>query len=451
MDFKYYYPQKVDKSIFSPEIIGEPLYGLPKEVKFCKRCVISNQRPSSAVELSNDGKNKKEVISFDDNGLCDACQVKIIKEDVNWEERESELREICNKHRKNDGSYDCLIPGSGGKDSFMQAHLLKYKYGMNPLTCTWAPHIYTDWGWNNHKAWIDAGFDNILFTPNGLIHKLLTRLAIEKLFHPFQPFMIGQKNFPPKIADLYNIQLIFYGENEAEYGNKKSNMNKSELNQEFFVKENDSEIFLGGASLEELKDLSIKKADLNSYLPLDNQKIHDKKIKVHYLGYFEKWHPQSAYYYAVEKGGFQSSPERTCGTYQTYTSIDDKIDDFHFHTTYIKFGIGRATYDAAQEVRSGDITREEAISLINKYEGEFPNRWADEIFEYLTIHPDSYPVASKYFEKPIFDHQYYLDLSDRFRSPHIWKWTTTNGWELRNKIRNSNLNEQSALLWEGNK
>ena len=115
----------------------------------------------------------------------------------------------------------------------MQAHLLKYKYGMNPLTCTWAPHIYTDWGWKNHQAWIHAGFDNILFTPNGLIHKLLTRLAIEKLFHPFQPFMIGQKNFPPKIADLYNIQLIFYGENEAEYGNKKSNMNNSERSKEF--------------------------------------------------------------------------------------------------------------------------------------------------------------------------------------------------------------------------
>ena len=59
------------------------------------------------------------------------------------------------------------------------------------------------------------------------------------------------------------------------------------------------------------------------------------------------------------KWRFQCSPERTTGTYQTYTSIDDKIDDFHYHTTYIKFGIGRATYDASQEIRSGDITREE--------------------------------------------------------------------------------------------
>ena len=70
-----------------------------------------------------------------------------------------------------------------------------------------------------------------------------------------------------------------------------------------------------------------------------------------------KWHPQSAFYFAVENGGFTASPERTIGTYSKYNSIDDKIDDFHYYTTFIKFGIGRATYDASQEVRSGDLER----------------------------------------------------------------------------------------------
>ena len=66
--------------------------------------------------------------------------------------REKELRELCDQYRKNDGSYDCLVPGSGGKDSFYAAHLLKYKYGMHPLTVTWAPHIYTPWGWGEHAG-----------------------------------------------------------------------------------------------------------------------------------------------------------------------------------------------------------------------------------------------------------------------------------------------------------
>ena len=101
----------------------------------------------------------------------------------------------------------------------------------------------------------------------------------------------------------------------------------------------------------------------------------------------------------MENGNFQSAPERTAGTYSTYNSIDDRIDDFHYHTTWIKFGIGRATYDASQEVRNGDLTRQEAVSLIHKYDGEFPSRWANEIFKYLSINSKDFPIASKAFEK----------------------------------------------------
>ena len=86
------------------------------------------------------------------------------------------------------------MPGSGGKDSFVQAYRLKYEFGMNPLTITWAPHIYTDWGWKNLQSWIHSGFDNYLFTPNGKIHRLLTRLAMIIFFHPFQPFIMGQNH-----------------------------------------------------------------------------------------------------------------------------------------------------------------------------------------------------------------------------------------------------------------
>ena len=66
----------------------------------------------------------------------------------------------------------------------------------------------------------------------------------------------------------------------------------------------------------------------------------------------------------VEHGGFKPSPERTVGTYSKYNSIDDKIDDFFYYTTYIKYGIGRATYDAAQEIRNEEITREEGVALV---------------------------------------------------------------------------------------
>ena len=98
--------------------------------------------------------------------------------------------------------------------------------------------------------------------------------------------------------------------------------------------------------------------DFKPYIPLDKNFISKNNISVHYLGYYEKWDPQEVFYYASENTGFKPNPERTEGTYGRYSSIDDKIDMFHYYTTLIKFGLGRATYDAAQEIRNGKITRD---------------------------------------------------------------------------------------------
>ncbi|MGH6948862.1 MAG: N-acetyl sugar amidotransferase, partial [Kiloniellales bacterium] len=374
----------------------EAYYGLPAKVAFCKSCVISNQRPNSAVEFKHTRDSRKATIHFDGEGVCDACRLaESKKEGIDWTERERELRELCNRYRRNDGSYDCLVPGSGGKDSFYAAHMMKYRFGMNPLTVTWAPHIYTDWGWKNQQAWIHAGFDNYLMTPNGRVHRLLTRLAVENLFHPFQPFILGQKSLAPKMALLFGIPLVIFGENEAEYGNPRQDGDSAQRSWEYFARDQ-SEVYLGGESVASLKaDYGLSDVDLEPYLPADPQKLEEREIAVHYLGYYLKWHPQSCYYYAVEHGGFQASPERTPGTYSKYNSIDDRIDDFHYYTTYIKFGIGRATYDAAQEVRSGDITREEGVALVKRFDGEFPERFAEECFGYMSIPPEQFPVASR--------------------------------------------------------
>lgn len=429
-------PQPVDYNIFSAKELNlQTKYGLPHDVKFCKKCVISNQRPNSAVEFKHTGESKKKTIYFDEYGVCDACRFAESKHhNIDWVERERQLIALCDRFRSRNGAYDCLVPGSGGKDSFYTSHVLKYKYGMNPLTVTWAPHKYTEWGFRNFQAWIHAGFDNYLMTPNGRVHRLLTRLAVEKLFHPFQPFILGQKNLAPKMSALFNIPLVFYGENEAEYGNPLDDANKAKRDASFFTQQDSKDIFLGGVSVDELTtDFAIHPSELQPYLPINQQEINRINMEVHYLGYYLKWHPQSCYYYAVEHGGFEASPERTPGTYSKYNSIDDRIDDFHYYTTGIKFGIGRATYDAAQEIRSGDITREEGVALVKRFDLEFPDRFAEEIFDYLSVHPKEFPLAHKMFENPIFDKQYFDRLADNFRSPHLWLYEN-NQWKLRHHV-----------------
>ncbi len=413
----------------------EAKYGLPQEVKFCKKCVISNQRPSSAVEFLHNSDTKKTTIGFNKKGVCDACQaVENKKGKINWEEREKQLKDLCDKHRKHDGSYDCLVPGSGGKDSFYAAHVLKYKYGMHPLTVTWSPHIYTPWGWENFQLWIHAGFDNNLMTPNGRVHRLLTRCAVEYLFHPFQPFIFGQKNLAPKMAELYNIPLVFYGENEAEYGNPVKDNNEAKRDFKYFSVSDKSKIYLGGVSVAELiEDYGMDENDLRPYLPINPEQLEKKDVEVHYLGYYLQWHPQGAYYYSVEHGGFKPSPERTPGTYSKYNSIDDRIDDFHYYTTYTKFGIGRATYDASQEIRHEEITRDEGVALVKKFDGEFPERFAEEIFKYLCISEKEFPKAHKMFKEPEMNRESFMELADHFRSPHLWK--KENGvWKLRHTV-----------------
>ncbi|WP_445971449.1 N-acetyl sugar amidotransferase [Candidatus Berkiella aquae] len=411
----------------------EVKYGLPAQVKFCKKCVISNQRPNSTVEFKHTIESKKQTIHLDAEGVCDACRVAEQKVNIDWQSREAALEELCNKHRGDGTYYDCLVPGSGGKDSFYAAHLLKHKYKMRPLTVTWAPHIYTPWGWQNFQSWIKAGFDNYLMTPNARVHRLLTRLAVENLFHPFQPFILGQKNLAPKMAKLFNIPLVFYGENEAEYGNPIGDTNNSLRDKSYYTYTNLKDMFLGGEPVERLiSDFGVEQYELEPYLPLNPADL-TTPIEVHYLGYYLKWHPQSCYYYAVEHGGFQASPERTPGTYSKYNSIDDKIDDFHYYTTYTKFGIGRATYDAAQEIRSGDITREEGVALVKKFDGEFPSRFAEEIFSYLSIPANEFPEASKQFKTPMMTRSSFDALADTFRSPHLWE--KVNGcWQLKHTV-----------------
>lgn len=397
----------------------EAYYGLPEEVKFCKKCIMSNQRPASTVEFKHTKDSKKTTMSFDEHGVCDACRANEQKNSINWEEREAKLVELLNKYRRTDGGYDCLIPGSGGKDSAYQAHVLKYKYGMNPLTVTWPPILYTDYGYKNFKNWIDiGGFDNISFNRNGKVMKLLTKLSIENLYHPFQTFILGQKNLGPKIAAKYGINLVFYGENEAEYGNPIADNSSSLRDKSYYSFNHVDEIYLGGVSIAELKDkYKIRLSDLMSFLPPTAEELERSDIQVHYLGYYLKWTPQEVYYYAVENTGFQARPFRTQGTYSKYNSIDDKIDDLHYYTTFIKFGIGRTTYDASQEIRNNHITREEGVALAKKFDGEFPDKYFNEIMEYLDIDPD-------YFKG---------ELCDKFRSPHLWN--KVNGeWKLRHNV-----------------
>ena len=395
---------------FKKSELEQQVNKLPKEVLQCKECVISNQRPR---------------IIFDEKGVCSGCKNQKEKKNKDWKTREKELIELLDQHRSKNGSYDVLIPSSGGKDSAYVAHQLKYKYDMNPLTVTWAPLKYTDIGKQNLEAHNASGFTNLLFTPNPKMNGKIARLCLEELGDAFHVFVLGQYCFPFHMALKFNIKLVFYGENgEAEYAGVQD---AQDLPYKPFVKLKNHHF--KGADIDELVDFGINnkdylnkndfnKGDLDFYKLPDLNQLDKAGIKgKHFFGYYKNWVPQENFYYAAKNTGYSPAKERQEGTYSRYASLDDKMDGFHYYFRYIKFGLGRCTEDASHEIRDGHISREEGVNLIKKYDGEFPQKYFSEFLDFLNLPKEDF-----------------YRIVDSWRADHLWK-KTHNGWELKHPVR----------------
>jgi len=397
-----------DKPIVIGGLEGQ-IPNLPQEVRFCKKCVVSNQRPR---------------IVFDDEGVCSACRFSYQKYHVtDWQARERELVALLDTYRSTDGSWDCIVPASGGKDSSYVAHQLKTKYGMHPLTITWAPFRYTQIGYQNFLNFTDTGFNNLMAYPNGRFHRKLARLAFEELGDAWQPFAYGQMSYAFHIALRFGIKLVFFGENgEAEYGGATRNNERSHMPLEDWA-----DLYFHGANVDTLVDFGLKHkswfnesdfdpSDVTFYRPPTVEALKGCNINMHWYSYYHRWVPQENYYYAIDHTGFSANPERSEGTYSKYASLDDQTDGFHFYLAYIKFGLGRTTSDAAHEIRDGHITRDEGVALVRRYDGEFPKKYFKEFLDYLQI-----------------DEAHFWKVIDAYRLPHIWE-KAGGQWRLKQQV-----------------
>jgi N-acetyl sugar amidotransferase len=373
-------------------------YKLPEKVLYCKHCTVSNQRPR---------------ITFDENGVCSACNYGVYKRSqVDWAQRERELRALCDRHRRSDGRFDVIVPCSGGKDGSFVAHQLKAKYGMNPLCVTWAPLLPTEIGRKNLDAFIAAGFNHVMGTPNPVVTRRLTQLSFAHLGDPFQPFIYGQTNFPLHMAVKYDVPLIMYGENgEVEYGGDMKNAFKPTRD----IADHDGHYF-SGLPPEFWADHGVSLADLHPFRAPRTEQVRANKTEIHFLGYYTFWDPQENFYYCAEHTGFTPNTERSEGTYSKYASLDDRIDGYHYYLGYIKFGIGRTTSDTAHEIRDHKITREEGVALVKRYDGEFPQKYFRTFLDYCDITEEQFHA-----------------VVDSWRSPHIWQ-KEGDVWALRQPV-----------------
>jgi hypothetical protein len=213
--------------------------------------------------------------------------------------------------------------------------------------------------------------------------------------------------------------LVIFGENEAEYGNPSPTTKNRRATPSITAPRRDwtNSIWAGSARANSWRSTDSPRRTWRPICPSIPTGFSKVGTEVHYLGYYLRWHPQETYYFSVENTGFMPNWHRTEGSYSKYSSLDDKIDWLHYYTAHVKFGLGRATYDSAQEIRNGDITRDEGIALIRRYDGEYPHAV-----------PGRLPRAT--WTSP---RNSSMQVIEEARTPHLWRMVGEE-WQLRYPI-----------------
>jgi N-acetyl sugar amidotransferase len=321
---------------------------------YCKKCVTPSTRPR---------------ITFDKRGICNACNWHNQKKLINWNARWNELENICDQFRKTNGEWDCIIPCSGGKDSSTIAYRFKHELGMNPLTVTFAHPFSTHLGWVNWNNFVQTGFDNVLITPDIEKYKLYAKDYFIRFGMPKQPFVVGISTAIIKLAKRFGIKLICFAEQgELEYGGKT----------EFIKKFNRS--FLTNIYYEGQKDSS--KYGPWWEVPTDED-LED--LYVTWMSNFWNWDPEKNAIFAKKHCGMEMLVGGNIGTFTNYSQNEDMLQDLHCFLMFCKYGFGRCTSDASIEIRWDRLSRESAVDIVNRIDGQYPVEHHEADLDYFNM------------------------------------------------------------------
>ena len=360
-----------------------------KKVFRCKNCLNMSTRPR---------------ISFDDRGWCNACQWMEEKRDMDWSLRQNELDSVLDKHRSNNGGFDCIVPVSGGKDGSYVAHTLKTKYNMNPLTITVRPALALEIGDQNLYNFIHSGFNHIHISCNPIVLDRLNKYGfIEKGF-PYYGWLIAIMTAVIKTAANFKIPLIFYGEDgETEYGGSTESKNKALYDIEYMKR-----VYLEGGHekvFDRIKeDGDISESDLSFFKFPTEDEISEVGLSFTHWSYFEAWDSYRNYVVAKEHCGLVEKDEGNHDTFTNFSQNDQALYALHAYLMYLKFGFGRATQDAGIEIRRGSMTRDQGLNLVRMYDNAYPHELITDYLEYYQMTKEEFDaVLDKYANTDLFE------------------------------------------------
>ncbi len=354
-------------------------------LRYCANCLMPSTRPR---------------ISFDERGWCNACVwAEEKKHKIDWLARKAMLSQFCERYRSSGVNFDCIVPVSGGKDSSYVAYMMKHELDMNPLCVNIVPPLEYEVGRKNLERFADSGYDCIRIQPNPSITRRISRQSLIDYGQPLMSWIINVQVAVFKTAIRFGVPLVMFGEEgETEYGGS-SKLKESPV----YDIEDSIKLYLSGVDPQRfLKDFPAR--ELYWWLYPSETEFREGGLAIAHWSFFENWDPYQHYLVAKEKCGLREKESASVGTYNNFAQTDTCLYDLHTYLMYLKFGFGRCTQDVGIDIRRGAMNRKQAINLVKKYDGQYPEEHIDTYQQYFEMTPQEFDqMLDKWANPTLFE------------------------------------------------
>jgi len=350
--------------------------------------------------------------SFDDRGVCSACRVSEQRDRIDWNRRRAMFEELIGEYRGK-GNYDILIPVSGGKDSYYQAHMAQ-QYGLKILLMTYHGNNYLPEGeYNLYRMRHLFNADHVIMYPSidmlVKMNRLGFRLQGDMNWHNH----CGIFTTPIQVAVRYNVPLMMWGEHGfMDLGGMYSYNDFVEFTAKFRLEHGlrgyDWHDFtdegLEKLGRPELKEGLTEKDLLWAQYP-DDEEIDRVGVRGIYLSNFFRWDANEHGPLVVEKYDWRPAQQPFERTYRTMSNLDDMHENgIHDYLKFVKLGYGRGSDHSCKDIRAGIMTREQGIEMVRKYDHVKPRRDLERWLKYVNMTEEEFDATC-----------------DTFRDPRVWR------------------------------
>ena len=394
------------------------------KMNYCNNCVY----PFSTVNLH-----------FDKSGLCSSCKMfSEFKEltDDEWKMRKDMFVKIFDEYReKNKSNYDCLIPVSGGKDSYYQTHIIVKELGLKPLLVTYhGNNFYPEGDHNRDQMRNVFNADHIVWGPSVEVLKKLNRLGFKKMGDMNWQNHCGVFTAPIRVAVQFNIPLIIWGEVNWDI----SGMFGANDFLEFSARVRHEHGIRGYEWYDFLDDPVDKLSDKDmQYLKYpSDEEILKVGARGLYIGNYFKWDPNAHAKMVQKKYGWKPREVPFERTYRQFSNIDDRYESgIHDLMKFVKFGYGRCSDHASKDIRTGYMTRAKGVEMVKKYDHVV----SSDLYYWLDY------VEMKESE--------FWEIADTFRDSNVWwikngEWWKDNVWGDPSSYGNVHLNKEDQKKYK---